>query len=436
MVTITQLANVEIQIIMHGLDIADIIRFGGCNQLFRKIASTPFAWKHTPPMKLEAENLLFALSYSLKHMHTLASAQNSLIYNVKLEISATDVSKPYVNSMIPFFEILKEHSTRLTGLTLVQCDFYGVMMSKLSNVIQKCTRLSSLVLDHNSFNKKGSKVLGTAIQQSGIIDKLTTLHISSRIDNMDPESFDVIMDAVSHCRNLNKLKLNYNEMSTKSVLHLAKLITENESMIDLDIRSYHLGTNGLTIITEAIKTNKSIKSLKLSYFESNKDDDAWIINLTHAIETSTSLVQLQLDGIEFTQKQLQMLCKSIQRNISIVEVSFDCIEFLGESLTVLADLLKNKKNLAKLSYSNNVISSVDAAILTDAIIQRSKSKSNNLKELDLSWTCLNNADALALVKAISFHPTFVRLDLTGNHYISKQCIAELSTIISNASIIN
>jgi hypothetical protein len=56
-----RLADVEMQLIMHGLEIKELIRLSRCNQRLQHASDAAFAWKHTL-LHISSSNKLFRAS--------------------------------------------------------------------------------------------------------------------------------------------------------------------------------------------------------------------------------------------------------------------------------------------------------------------------------------------------------------------------------------
>ncbi|XP_078237988.1 leucine-rich repeat-containing protein 74B isoform X3 [Pogona vitticeps] len=184
----------------------------------------------------------------------------------------------------------------------------------------------------------------------------------------------------------SELTLTHHGLSPKAAKALALSLTNNTSVVKLNLSDNWLGGEGTAAIAEMLKENCFISDVDLS---ENRSGVHGAKALSAALRANATLVTLKLSGNELN----------------------------DEAAQYLAEALVTNHKLASLDLSHNRLGEAAGEVLGAAIAENV-----GLKELDLSWNCFRGQGAVAVAKG---------LGVPRNPIASKGCVGILKAVRAN-----
>jgi len=366
-----RLAKVEIQLIMHGLDILDLLRFARCNKFTRHAASHSFAWKKSLELQV-TETVTKRLIVKLQSIITESLLPIPLHFTpLKLQMSHVTVNfsdfSDYNNDLKTLAKILKlniphvtsvnfnhsclnverigilvdaiSHNKNITSVTFSQTYFGNVGTLPLAEAIKNNGNLISLSLMTCGFRSQGIVCLAEAIKCN---KNLTYLNFSN--NNLYDESVAVIIIDAIKDSNITSLNVGNNSITEKGLYTLSQFISlGNNKLSTLILCGNNFGDKGFIYLSDALKNNKTITSIDIS-------------NCNHQ--------ESNFDGTG-----ILAIAEFIKHNNSLITLDLSCNDINDEGASALADAIKINKRLAYLNLDNNSIEDIGAIKLGHAISQ-------------------------------------------------------------------
>ncbi len=220
----------------------------------------------------------------------------------------------------------------------------------------------------------------------------------------------------------------------------------NNSLADIDVQTLDLSSNELTpckdLINDLLQHCTDIVCLNLSHslYQVSK--------IRHGLENITTLKELQLQNNGVNQEDCVYLSTVIGNNYNLRLINLESNEINSSGAFILAEAFKSATNLESLNLSHNpltsegvhcILNSLKCTNLKTLILEQvgldeigttafvDFECGKNLKELDLSYNCLNSTqnalhdeDTLSdeLLLAISFGEYSLPEESYGFHYLA------------------
>ena len=141
--------------------------------------------------------------------------------------------------------------------------------------------------------------------------------------NIGPDVFKCFVDVLLEKSFIN-LQINNCELGDKGAIHLANLLTNNSTIVEINCGQNQFTTEGLKVIGKALEVNKTLKIIN---FHDNN---------------------VGKEGAE-------ALGKSLEKNSSIEELNFSCCELQNNSIKLLAISLAKMQSLKCVDFKLNKI---------------------------------------------------------------------------------
>ena len=179
-------------------------------------------------------------------------------------------------------------------------------------------------------------------------------------------------------RNLN---IRYTALDSKCVSILSEILKTNKTIKRLRLYSSSLVTGGIKQVIDSLFNNKTLEQLVLFNVTDITDED--ITHLSTMLSSNTTLKELDLSNCNITDNGVQYICEGLTKNQTLTEL-----------------------NISR----NPQITSVSTSTIAD-LIQTTKS----LTTLDLYHTSLNNDDIKTICTSLNKNTTVRKLYLSRQH---------------------
>lgn len=280
-----------------------------------------------------------------------------------------------------FIQILSSHSCPLKYLNLsgnyIQCTGFRY----LSQAIAKSSTLSHLDLAYNNDDKDnkaninsykelsigiGNNTSITVINISG--NKLYTIGIEHLFNalstgnflkeliladsNFSSELITALVLQINKIKSLKRLDFSRNTFDSKAAGYLFYLFKDNTSLEEIDMSGCRLG-EGISYIGEGVKSNKTLKTLKLS---KNRIKSEFLENFNKNIYFNTSLTTLFLDNNMIDDKGAESIAHLLIGGVGSInhwDLSFNFLSNKGGNY--LLESIKLAKHVKSMIIENNNI---------------------------------------------------------------------------------
>ena len=259
--SINSLATVEIQLIMQGLDMRDIIQLSGCNKFFRQAAANPFALQYTS-FQVYIDNIcsmiqcLNHLSITnntspFKHVHLHIRC----VAWIRLLIAKIEKMPQQVKSLL---DAIQKHSKYISSLDLCGVDMAPENMTVLASIIQN-SNISRASFHSCDINDSCIKILADAMKSSS-----TLKEVKLKANHITDVGAKLLAQAIQYNPNIKSLNVNWNNIGNEGAVSLAGAIKHNSNMTDLHLSRNNFGARGIEELATAFQNSTSMTCLDLT----------------------------------------------------------------------------------------------------------------------------------------------------------------------------
>jgi len=454
-VSLTQLATVEIQLIMQGLCSLDLLRLSSCCQYMRHAACHSFVWKNSNELQIKRgkiSKLTKRINSIICCIKTspLCFAPLRITLSKQLIENQSDELRELVNVIKHGY---KHESLRVTGLECIDNNLNDEQVIILTDLIKCSKNITSIQLEDNSIGSIGGALsLSDAITQN---QNLTSINISTC--ELGDEAIKALSKSIMENKNLTNLNLSFNEFTNEGALALSRALTYDESKItDLDISGNLFENESITFLENALKQNKTITKLNLRCIGSL--ENTTIHAISDFIEHNQSLYSIDLGYNNIDDRSAVILSKAIKsaNNLADISFCFNSIKYMG--ICALAESIKCNKNLTSIDFSMGNFGPKGLIALAESIKQNEsityvnlRHQENkmtnftsishlsdaikNLTSIDLSGNGILESGATVLANVIKKSHRLTSIFLTDNHIGYRGALSLVHAARQNASIL-
>jgi hypothetical protein len=144
---------------------------------------------------------------------------------------------------------------------------------------------------------------------------------------------------------------NFNE---QSLFNLGKIIENSTNIMNLDLSSNMLGDEGIRIITDSIKLNKSIKSMNISY---NNISGNGLLYISEIFLKNNSIEKLFISGNNISGLGMQSLMSTLANNKSIRHLDLSNNKLKNEDIFAVSNFITKNLRFEGINISYNFLDS-------------------------------------------------------------------------------
>ena len=176
----------------------------------------------------------------------------------------------------------------------------------------------------------------------------------------------------------------------------------------LEIVNTSLDSKCVSILSEILKTNKTIKKLQLQ----SSSFTGGIKQVSDSLCNNETLEQLVLYNVtDITDEDMTHLSTILATNTTLKGLYLINCNITDNGVRYICEGLTKNQTLTTLSISRNrQITSVSTSTIADLI-----QTTTSLTELDLCYTSLNNDDIKTICTSLTKNTTIRKLRLSGEH---------------------
>ena len=328
-----------------------------------------------------------------------------------------------------FIVALRQNTSQVTNLTLLNCSTNKVIYHELAKMLQANTALKELNLSQNRIEGEGAcelaKMLqantalkelnlsGNGIGDEGACELAKMLQANTALKELNlsgngigDEGACELAKMLQANTALKELNLSWNGIGDEGACELAKMLQANTALKELDLSWNRIGGEGACELAKMLKANTALKELNLSR---NRIGDEGACELAKMLQANTALKELDLSGNGIGGEGACELAKMLQANTALKELDLSWNGIGGEGACELAKMLQANTALKELDLSWNGIGGEGACELAKML-----QANTALKELDLSWNGIGGEGACELAKMLQANKALKELDLSGN----------------------
>ena len=209
---------------------------------------------------------------------------------------------------------------------------------------------------------------------------------------------------------------------------LATALETNTTLTNLNLSGNNLGPSGAESLATALKINTSLSNL---IFSGNNLGPAGAESLATALKTNTILTNLDFSGNNVGPAGAESLATALKTNTSLTNLNLRRNNLGPAGAECLAKALEKNTILTNLNLSFNDLGPADAESLATAL------KTNtSLTNLNFSVNNLGPAGAESLATALKTNTILTNLDLSGNNVGPAGAESLATALKTNTSLTN
>jgi len=389
-----QLADVEVQMIMHGLDVLDILRFSRCNKFLRHASADSFAWKHAPELLISANDMIKIAIRVKQFCNLLCTDKSSPLQHIKLFLKCREDESWSQQGLKMLLEAITAFPIcikRITCIDFSEChigDFSCLFLAKIIKLLDNI-RILKIAKNYIRFHSIG--LLVDALKNN---PNISLIDLSLDNIGMGNKGAKLLSKLIRHCPGLKDLNLNMAGIGDEGAISLASAVNFSTSLTSLNLESNVIENSGLEALSDAIKKSSSITSI---FLQDNDFDDDGVIVLSDAIKHNKSLTSISV-GNYIKESGLIALASAIEHNETLTSVNIIDNPMHGSSISILSKAIKNNKSLMCLGLIRCNLYDHDIIIFAD-LVKHSK----NIRHLDVSGNYIESVSMKALLDTFLYN---------------------------------
>ena len=312
-----------------------------------------------------------------------------------------------------------ENNELITTLDLNNMNLGSQGLNKLFSVVQQHI-LRDLNIAGNGLDINSVEQLAQILSSEE--SKLLHLNISNNAITI--EGLVLLANSLKHNNSLEILELSQiGNLGKEGGQHLSLFLTDNKSLLKLDISNNNLSYIGAKFLAKGLSVNSSLVQINIS---NNNLDEAGCIFISEALETNNSLTTLNLKDNHVQSTGSIYLAAMLEQYNHIQYLNLTGNQINDTGIEALASVMHNLKAL---NLSNNQITTNDAGFLAETL------KSGvALKILILNNNCLQVAGALEIISALKDNFALHTLGLKSVNIGDAGVAQIVPTLLENISI--
>jgi len=296
------------------------------------------------------------LTKSLKNHATLHTLN---LYNNKLQ------SDDDAGTLV---DLLQNNHT----LTNINLSKMGINQFNVEYISKSFQAIKTLDLSLNELDSPGVEIL-TQVLKSKVC--ITSLNLSSTL--MKTKGMTVISKLIETSKSIKYLDVSNNQFDDQGTVELCKLIKANHPWLQtLYCNSIMFSSQDRAKLFESIKFNTNLTELSIRNI--NIGDD--INKLAMSLQSNTSIKRLNVSNNKLGSKGIEILLDYIRTNQSITSLHLNENAITSTGFQAFADYIKHNSTIKNAGISSNIMCMQDVKILIDAL-----SFNTSLAVLGMHW---------------------------------------------------
>ena len=221
----------------------------------------------------------------------------------------------------------------------------------------------------------------SVVQSEDVISKLikeqqTGKEWSIHFSTSSPESTEVIINNLNKCT-VRSLDIWDTSLDSKCVLILSEILKTNKTIKTLQLWFSSL-TGGIKQVSDSLVNNRTLEQLWLYHVTDITDED--MTHLSTMLATNRTLKELHLSNCNITDNGVRYICGGLTKNQTLTTLYIEHNrQITSVSTSTIADLIQTTTSLTTLYLNNTSLSNDDIKTICTSL-----TKSTTIRKLYLS----------------------------------------------------
>ena len=307
-------------------------------------------------------------------------------------------------------------------LELTNCDFQHKAAITITAALKNISALQTLTFDNCNLPKDAADDLAVALYINQNLKRLRLPNNNLRHGGI------AIVSALSQIKKLTELNLKNNMLSEAVIDELSSAIKTKNLLETLNLSGNNLKTNGVIKIAQPLSAISSLKTLGLN-LQNNQITEGAADAIAIAILSNSKLEELYLGNNNLAAGVIK-IATALQYLTSLKVLDINNNNAPEEAAKELAvAIYNNRLELENLWLANNKFGSSISLIIADSL-----TKTNTLKDINLTGNCIPEEAAGDIAAIIDSNRSLQGVRLSGNLLMTNgvikitQSLSKLSTL--------
>ena len=221
----------------------------------------------------------------------------------------------------------------------------------------------------------------SVLESEDVISKLikeqqTGKEWSISLNSSSPESTAVIINNLNKCT-VRRLDIWHTSLDSKCVSILSEILKTNKTIKILELYSSSL-TGGIKQVSDSLFNNKTLEQLCCLNVTGITDED--ITHLSTMLSSNTTLKELYLINCNITDNGVRYICEGLTKNQTLTMLNIGGNhQITSVSTSTIADLIQTTTSLTRLYLYNTSLNNDDIKTICTSL-----NKNTTIRELYLS----------------------------------------------------
>ena len=176
---------------------------------------------------------------------------------------------------------------------------------------------------------------------------------------------------------MRSLYIRYTSLDSKCVSILSEILKTNKTIKILQLLSSSL-TGGIKQVSDSLFNNKTLEQLVLSNVTDITDED--ITHLSTMLSSNTTLKELRLYNCNITDNGVRYICEGLTKNQTLTMLNIGGNpQITSVSTSTIADLIQTTTSLTRLDLDNTSLNNDDIKTICTSL-----NKNTTIRKLYLS----------------------------------------------------
>ncbi|NRB10393.1 MAG: AAA family ATPase, partial [Rickettsiaceae bacterium] len=273
--------------------------------------------------------------------------------------------------------------------------------NNLELFLQNCQRLKVLKINNNNLGSRGIELL---LKMISLMPQLEQLHVSK--NKLTDQHIKMLSDSLIRLDNFKVLDISYNHISSEGAKHLSELLEKSPQLTSLNIENNDIGDLGIKEISKNISHNKKLTYLNI---KANNISCQGFNLLGKKITSLKNLIKLNIASNELTNSVELFKTLASYQNLKYLELSNSGLNEVD--VEELVKVFKKLINLETLYINDNNLGDKSIKKIVDVLINFLKIHHLNLVNTGMEQVgtnyMINNLRKFRSLKYLSFNPKYM-----------------------------
>mmetsp|Transcript_3744 Transcript_3744/g.5536 ORF Transcript_3744/g.5536 Transcript_3744/m.5536 type:complete len:781 (+) Transcript_3744:71-2413(+) len=328
-----------------------------------------------------------------------------------LNIGSNDIAGKGIEPLCDFLENNEKCKLRKLILGSGEKDLYanrieGDMALRLAEAIYSNETLEVLCLNRNPLGKKSQKFFKAFAPALANAAHLTSIRLGEV--RMGTHSAVNLLNALIPNNNLMYLDLHGNNLGWEIAQPLMEILGNQDTRLSvLLLQQNNIGVKGIDILSDGIEDNPNTLTI-LNLGDNDLTDDGAVI-MSQVISENQSIINLDLSNNDIWEEGCVLLADALHKNKVLSTLNLSKNKLHDQGVAALGIILETHLSLENIDLS--LTNTGDAGAVT---VFQALATNTSLKKLNLSSNHMTEASGIAACATLKKNRTLRSLMLTGN----------------------